>query len=162
MQNMCEFFLNIGYCVWNVLIVKLLFGGTWSYLGQFLEKGTEGGMGWLVVLFCIFFSSKSNGMLHFKNSSEFLYKGKYPETLLIQSNGQYPQILNWPFLKLTFIKAEMMSFRTAHTLWSIRFSTWAAKCPLSEMIGNHGSLTVTEHRIQSMYTNISISLDHMY
>lgn len=73
-------------------------------------------MGWLVVLFCLFFSSKSNGMLHFKNPSEFLYKGKYPETILIQSNGQYPQILNWPFLKLTFIKAEMMSFRTAHTL----------------------------------------------
>lgn len=60
---------------------------------------------------------------------QFLYKGKCPETpdILIQNNGQYPQILTRPFLKLTFMKAEMMRFRTARMIRSTQFSTWAAK-----------------------------------
>lgn len=88
-------------------------------------------------------SIEASGMLHLKkkNPSVFLYKDKYPETVdtLIQNSGPPLQILKG--CSCSFVKVEVVNFKTAHVMGSIQLSVWQPiKCLLSEMTSNHSLL----------------------
>lgn len=76
-----------------------------------------------------------------KNPTVFLYKDKYPQTVDILSQNSGPALKFLKGCSYSFVKVEVINFKTAHVTGSIQlFVQQPIKLMLSEMASNHNLL----------------------